>query len=247
MLSRLKKLFDGARHRWNTVSHVLDAGLHARPGTVRSRWVLFIAEVIRQVRRDDVSLMSAGVAYYAVLSVLPLGVALSGVLGLFADSETVQRAVESFFAVYVPAASDDFLDQLGGRSAAANSLSAAIGLIGLLWTGTAMLSALAKAINRAHGIQQDRPFYLGRPRALLLGATVFIAFGISVYSSAAITAASQFNVPLIGELTALQWAARVPSLLLTFTTFALTYQLLPNKRTRWRNSLPAAALAATAF
>jgi membrane protein len=106
---------------------------------------------------------------------------------------------------------------------------------------------MAKAINRAHGIREDRPFYLGKPRALLLGAAIFLTFAISVYSAAVITAASRLEVPGLGELTALQWLARVPGFLLTFVTFALTYQLLPSKPTHWRNTLWGATVATVGF
>ena len=57
---------------------------------------------MRDMKRNDAGLLAAGVAYYAVLSLLPLALALWGVLGLFADSADVARAIESFFSVYLP-------------------------------------------------------------------------------------------------------------------------------------------------
>ncbi len=240
------RIVPALKNRYRAFKYILFQREEDRAGYVRSPFVRTAAETVRQIKRDDLTLMAAGVAYYAILSVFPLTLLLLGILRLFADSATARANLENFFSVYLPD-SIGFVDQIADQDAGFSSLLGVLGLIGLLWSGTAMLSALNKAVNRAFGIHDDRPFYKARPRNVLLGIAVIAAFAASLFGSAAIESVSQFNVPVIGRQTWVQVFARFLPFGVTLATFVLIYKVLPNARTSWRNVLPAALFAAVLF
>lgn len=240
------RIISTVRDRIKALRYVISVRARERYNTIDNPWFRQVTETVRHIKRDDVTLMAAGVAYYAVLSLFPLTLMLLSVLRLFADSESARENLENFFSAYLPD-SVGFVDQISGQDVGISSLAGIIGFFGLLWGGTAMISAMARSINRAFGIKEDRPFYKSRPRAVLLGLAIITAFAASLFGSTAIETVSQFSVPVIGQLTWVQLFARVLPFILTFVTFALIYKVLPHTTTRWNNVLPAAIVAAVLF
>lgn len=212
----------------------------------QNKRVQLVIETVRQTIRDDVTLMAAGVAYYAVLSLFPLTLLLLAVLRLFSSAESSRQNLESFFSIYVPD-SGAFVDQITGQAVGVTSLLGAIGFVGILWSGTAMISALTKAVNRAFGIHRDLPFYRDKPLSILLGMGVMLAFAASLFGTAAIEALSRLDIPVIGRLTWVQVVARLLPYAVTAATFGLVYKLLPQTITRWKDVVPVALLGAVFF
>lgn len=234
------------KNRYIAFRYIIFQREEDRAGYVRSPFVRIAAETVRQIKRDDVTLMAAGVAYYAVLSLFPLTLLMLGILRIFADSATARENLENFFSVYLPD-SVGFVDQISTQDAGVSGLLGVVGFFGLLWGGTAMLSAMTRAINRAFDITSRRPFYKERPINIVVGIGVLVAFGASLFGSAAIESVAQFNVPVIGKQAWVQVFARLLPFAVTFTTFSLIYKLMPNASTTWRNVLPAALFAAVLF
>jgi hypothetical protein len=58
-------------------------------------WWQLLTQVRERIERNHVSMMSAGVAFYALFSVFPALSALISIYGLFADRSDVQRELES--------------------------------------------------------------------------------------------------------------------------------------------------------
>ena len=190
--------------------------------------------------------MAAGVAYYAVLSLFPLTLLILAVLRLFSNAEASRRNLENFFSIYVPN-SAGFVAQITGQTVGVSNLLGVIGLIGIAWSGTAMISALTKAVNRAFGIHQDLPFYRDKPLSILLGMGVLLAFAVSLFGSAAIEAVTRLDVPIIGRLAWVQIFVRLLPFGVTTATFVLVYKLLPQIATHRKDVLPAALLGAVFF
>ena len=234
------------KDRYRALQHVFEVHVKNRYKNTENPVVRQVVETIRQIQRDDVTLMAAGVAYYAILSLFPLTLLLLGILRLFLDSESARANLENFFSVYLPD-SVGFVDQIARQSAGASSALGIVGFVGLLWGGTAMLSALSRAMNRAFGVTDDRPFYKQRPLTILLGLAVIGAFALSVFGSAALESVSRFSVPIIGELAWVQVLARLLPLAVSVATFMLIYKILPATAVKWSNVVPAAILAAVLF
>lgn len=239
-------IFSAIKDRYTALRYVFKVRVGERYEDLQNPVVRQAVETVRQMKRDDVTLMAAGVAYYAILSLFPLTLLMLSILRLFSDSESARENLENFFSAYLPD-SVGFVDQISGQSFGVSGLLGVVGFLGLLWGGTAMLSALSRAVNRAFGITSDRPFYKQRPLTVLLGLGVIAAFAVSLFGSAAIEAVSQFSVPVIGELTWVQVFARFIPLAVSIATFTLIYKLLPNTSVKWSNVIPAALLAAVLF
>jgi membrane protein len=75
-------------------------------------WRQLLTQVRERIERNHVSMMSAGVAFYALLSVFPALSALISIYGLFADRSDVQRELESLAGVLPTEAMQLLADQM---------------------------------------------------------------------------------------------------------------------------------------
>ncbi|MCY4655017.1 MAG: YihY/virulence factor BrkB family protein, partial [Dehalococcoidia bacterium] len=135
------------------------------------------------------------------------------------------------------------------------NLRSALGLfsfLGLLWSGSAMMGALDRAINRAWDIHNDRPIYIGKPRHFLMVLSAGLMFTISMSSAAIVRTAQELpslNLPIIGFV--IQNLGYIilqgVSFVLMLVIFLMMYKVIPNTKTYWRYVWPGALVAAILF
>ena len=218
-----------------------------------SRYFLarLIVRTVQEMSADDATHMAAGVAFYVLFSLFPLLLGLTALLSFFIESEEVQSQLADFATSYLPGSEELVVLNLD----ALVRLRGAIGifaLVGLLWSGTAAFGAVGRAVNRAWDVHRDRPFYIAKPRQLLMALGVGILFLLSVGAATAARMADRlaqsdvaslsFLYDTVGQLV-LQWT----SFILTLGIFLLVYKFMPNTKTHWRYIWPGAILGAVLF
>jgi membrane protein len=114
-----------------------------------------------EIGRDHVSLLAAGSAYYAMLAIFPLLIAVVTIYGLVADPADVQHVLSSTARV-IPGNVQQILEQQLIQIASGTSKSLGWGvvlsLIGLLWSASSGMAALLKAVNIAYDEEDTRSF-----------------------------------------------------------------------------------------
>src|SRR5687768_9337403 len=119
-----------------------DAGNHRgreaqRPGQVPARgWWDIAMRVKNEVTKDNVSIIAAGLALYALLAVFPaLGAAVS-IYGLFASPEQIAQHMNSFSGVLPAEATQILQNQLQSLSGQEQALSVGLvlGVLIALWS-----------------------------------------------------------------------------------------------------------------
>ena len=213
-----------AKNRFASVRHTFPARL--------------TANVIENCGSHDAGHMAASTSYYALLSLFPLMLGVSAILGIFIGSERLQKAIIDFVVQYLPG-SEQFIDNSVSSLMDYRGTIGIASVIGLLWTGSALFGSITTVINRAWGIQKDPPFYKNKPRQLAMTLGIGIIFGLSITLSATIQWATSIEIGgrtiailLGGEtVTAL---LRMPTILISFGIFASLYKIIPNTDTKWK-------------
>jgi len=137
----------------------------------------------RQVRSDNVPLLAGGVAFYAMLALVPaLGAAVS-LYGLVATRAQVDTQMASLTATLPAEARQLITAQL--RTITASSpgglqLSFATGLAVALWSASSGMRWLLAALTAASGETEKRGFLKLRSLALLLTLGAIMALGVSL-------------------------------------------------------------------
>lgn len=216
---------------------------------------IFVVEltirVFREMSEDDLTHMAAGVAYYALFSLFPLVIGMITVFSYFLEPEQIQANISGAIGGFLPGSEQFVQDNIEGIL----NIRSALGLfsfLGLLWSGSAMMGALDRAINRAWDIHNDRPFYIGKPRHILMVISVGIMFPISMSSAAIVRTAQELpslDLPVVGFVIDNMGYIILQgmSFVLMLVIFLMMYKMVPNTKTYWRYVWPGALVAAVLF
>lgn len=189
---------------------------------------------------------AATIAYYAFFSMFPLILFLIAGSGYFLEDQVTQQEVYAYFEHYIPQISRAARANVEQILAARDTISL-VAVITLLWSASSVFSAVSRAINRAWGIEQPRPFWKEKLLAVVMVLLVSLLLLSSTVASAAFGLVSQLlflGVPLT-PVNRFLWSAfslALPPVSL-FVLLGLVYRFTPNTMVRWRVVWPGAALA----
>lgn len=144
--------------------------LTMRMSTVRSI-VAFLRGLRTRVAQDRLTVIAAGVAFYAMLTIFPALAALVAIYGLALDPPHLTEQLASMAALLPPQAAELLTRQLlelAGVDRTALSFSAAGGLVLSLWSTSTSVRALMMALNVAYDAQEERGFFKRMSVSLLL-------------------------------------------------------------------------------
>jgi membrane protein len=199
-------------------------------------WVDVFKRTFKQFLADDCMGLSQQIAYSSLLAFFPAVVFLVGVLDLIG----VYDALQDFLNPVAPAAVTDLIEQLQEDSGGGGTVVAIVaGAFLAVWAASGAMSTVAKAVNRAYGRLETRPFWKVRLISLIL-----------VVASGLVTAGMLLMIVLGGKLgeaigaqadlgSAFNWLwdlARWPlAFVIVLLLFALIYYLAPNTDQRnWK-------------
>ena len=188
--------------------------------------------------------MAAGISYYGLLSLFPLILGLLAILGFFLPSEAVQQVLFDLFSNIFPG-SIDWLEENIKNLIRLRGPIGIVGLIGLIWAGSAFFGAVSRAINRTWGVRKDRPYHLRKLRdlSMVLGIVILMLMSMGLTSLLSILSQSDISLPS----GVLDFALGLLSFLAALAVFSIVYRYVPNTRVQWRYVWPGALAAAIAF
>lgn len=168
------------------MAHVSHAERPSHFGT--ADWREVGKRVKGEVSRDNLSIVSAGVAFYAIFALFPALAALVSIYGLVANPSDVQQMMQSiqgFLPKEAAGIISGQLNKLVANSGSALGVGAAVGILVALWSATKGTKSMMTAMNIAYGEEEDRGFLRFNAVALLMtlglivGAVIAIAFVIA--------------------------------------------------------------------
>ena len=211
--------------------------------------IALVVRTIQELGHNDAAHLSAGIAYYSLLSLFPLLLGLIAILGTILPSETVQKEIFEFLEANLPIA----VDIVERNITSVIQFRSRLGIIsigGLLWTGSLLFGAISRAINRAWNVRHDRPFFIRKLRDIGMTIGLCILFLISQGVTAVFSILRSFNLPTLDfshidpDINILN---RFISFFIIFIILLLLYKYIPNTRTRWRYIWTGALISSILF
>jgi membrane protein len=183
---------------------------------------------------------SAAIAFWAILSLPPLLIALGSLGALLFGEEAVRTIVVEQVLALVPA-QRELVEQAVPAGVTLGAVPAVASVAALLFAGSRVLSALVEAINVMWGDEPAAGFW--RKQRL----RVVMLFGIAILFAASV--ATEYLVGRMSDAPGLTSVASVVTrnalpTLLVFGGLVLAYRLLPGRPTRLRTVLVGAGTAA---
>jgi membrane protein len=148
-------------------------------------WKDVLVRVRVEAKDDGVTLMSAGVAFYALLALVPGLVALISIYGLLAEPSDVKEQVTSTLSAAPAEVRELVTAQLEAIVASAGGdavVGAVIGLVLALWSASSGVGHLVEAINRTYDEKETRGFLRLKiiSLALTVGSVLFIVVAFAI-------------------------------------------------------------------
>ena len=229
-------------------------------GKLSSRWFQygraffhreFASWLWRQISEDAITGRAAQLSYYFLLSLFPLLICFSALLGYFFAAETklVQRFLQYLGTMMPRAAFDVVRATMDDLSQSRGGGLLSVGLLMALWMASSGMEAVIEGLNVAFQVEEARPWW--RRRLVALGLTITVA--LLAGGALGLTLAGGIGARLVTDFIDLgdiwsplwrvvQWIA---SALFLLFAIALVYFLGPNlkKRRKAQVILPGAIVA----
>jgi membrane protein len=206
--------------------------------------------VFKEFGKDNGSLMAAAVAFYLVLSIIPLiilGVAVIGfILEAMQRSSPNNEATNQVFRFvnqFMPinkSTIHGWIQKLVNERA---NIGIA-GLAGVALTATGGFATLENAINVMWN-RPNRNFIMNKLYAFMMMIIIGVLFGLSVGSTAAVQWAGKLPILApVAQSGLLQVVGYVLPIVISGLMFATIYKVYPNGRSGWKPALTAGFITA---
>ena len=197
--------------------------LNRRLEAAAARWrpARVILATLAAVTRNDAQQLIAGIAYYGMVALIPVSVALLQFLGLALGPELSLGWFESWSSRLLPSSID-----LGGSLAAGDSaivgITGLFALLGLVWGSYKLFGSVGVVVNRMWGIAPAQVGIFGKTRQyLLMSATSIVLLLSSVFTYLIFSSAQD-------------WWSNLIAGLLAGAAFLIVYRYVPERPVRWR-------------
>jgi membrane protein len=129
------------------------------------------------VNNLNLSLLAAGTAFWAVLSIFPALIAMVTIYGLAASPDQVTKQVSRLGGSLSGSTKTVLTDWLKGLTSTGRQglgIGLVVGLVALLWAVSSGVQNLVKAISAAYEQEDDRKFFKLRALSLVLSVGVIM-------------------------------------------------------------------------
>ena len=214
----------------------------------KTTWWERFGRVWTSLASDNISIMAAGIAYYAMLSILPGMSAQVLTYGLVADPLSIEEHVDALSGVLPTEALKLLSGQLHALVSAPPEklgLGLVISVLIALWSATSGTSAIMNALTVAYAGKEDRGLlhFYGLAIALTIGGALF---GLIALLLIAVVPAAAAHLPLSpwgqGLLPQIRWPLLA---ILSFLWLGTLYRLAPKRARPGWDFLRAGTIAAS--
>ena len=206
--------------------------------------------------RDRCSIAAGGITYFALISIFPLALVALSVGGFMLENEADRQDFIDSIIDEIPldeeSGAEDLEDIIVSIANARGTLGI-FGILGALYTGSALFTAVRLALNGVFGGEKLRSFFAGK--AIDIG--LVMVFALLLFLSIAATFAITFIVGVVDEIVPKDAEAItrfglvvsyfvIPPAIST-ATFLLLYAIVPAQPVPWRAALPGVMVATVVF
>jgi len=195
-----------------------------------------VKRVWNEIKQDEVFGRAAQLSYYFLLSLFPLLIFLTSVIGVIIGSESsIRRSLFSHLSQVMPPTAFTLIDSTMQEVAAASSGSKiSFGILAALWAASNGMGAITEALNVAYDVKESRPWWKQRLTAisltiglsvLIIGALVLVLSGGKIADNLAANFALGTVFTFTWKL--LQWPIVFATMLFAF---AMIYYFAPDVR-----------------
>jgi membrane protein len=216
----------------------------------RTGWVGWAAwEFLRRLRRNDIMLMAAGIAFYWLLGIIPLLLLGTSAIGYFLGSS--DRAVDEVMLAarrMIPRSTVPDVEEFLRSLIQNRHVTGVIGLGALVWIAMGVFEAVAASLTTLTGGRETRSYLRRKLVALVLMGTVGLLFLVAMMGAWTLGAWSEIEQLIGARITlpgflASPGSSRYLTSILIAILFSIVYNIAPVRGIRWPAAIVGAAVA----
>lgn len=204
-----------------------------------------LRDFIERMIHAEVAGSAASLAFFFLLSLFPLLIILMTLLSYI---QIDQEELLGFIRTFAPVETMNLIetnlaDVMGKKSGTLLS----IGIIATLWSASNGMNAIARALNKAYDVKENRPFIIARGLAIFLTFLMVFVFIVALILQVfgheiGVFLLSFLHVPdqFLLLWTTLRWLG---SSLIPFVIFLALYWIMPNRKLTINSAIPGAIFA----
>jgi membrane protein len=184
----------------------------------------------KSIKEDQVPLLSAGVAFYALLSLFPLVIAAVSIYGLVANPDTVRDQIDDLTKMLSKDTAElvgEQLKQVTSGAGGALGFATVFGILTALWSASSGVKALITGVNLAYDETETRKFVKLRGLAIVFTLGAMVLMGVALATIVGYPPIAD-NLP-----TVLRWLVAIVRFLilggLLVVALAVLYRFAPDR------------------
>ena len=206
-----------------------------------------IRTILREVERKHLPLVSAGLAYYFLMSMIPALGLLAAIVAYLPQGSGTQ-GFRLFLAHVIPSHGLDAIDQVLATIQPHRSGLLSLSIIATLWLVSKSIKGIISGLDIVYDVHTPRSLWLNRIFAfgLTCGIGVLLLLGISLTVVGPMVESLLSRIAPVHSVWTILWpyAQWFLSATTTFAAIELLYLLAPNVPATRRITLPGAVIAA---
>jgi membrane protein len=202
---------------------------------------IILKESIISFRDDGCLNLSAAIAFYAILAIIPFLYLLVSLIGFFAGSEgQVLPKISAFITQLIPFISAIVLREVG-RINLGSGIFAWFAVFFMLWASTLIFDSIEFSMKRVFKSEYVRPFWVSKIMSLLfvpVAGLVFILLQtFNLFVDAFMRLNNYFGITLVPLLLNNLFLKHIFPFLLTFLLLTALYAIVPPGKAFFRQSI----------
>ena len=216
---------------------------------VQGAWLTIkrsLITIYNDVYDEHLFVFAAGLSYYFVLSLFPLLVSMSSLLG-YVPIPHLFEGLLSVMAKLVPGDGMSLVRNIVSDVSQKHRHFLTLGLVFTVWTASSGFAAIIDGLDLVYRVRETRRVWKTRPIALgltlLAGSLLLVAVGLMVegtYLGAWFTRKFDLNSAILAAWRYLRWGI---AMMFGILAVQLLYHFGPNVKQRFRDSLTGAIVA----
>jgi membrane protein len=206
---------------------------------LRLRW-LWGHTVAMAMRTDEdhVFMMAAGIAFNFITALVPTILLILFILGYVLDSAAIMRELNYYASTFIVSQGNrqDILETISEQITSLvqnRGIAGAIGIVGLLWTASALATSIRVAVNRVLRCREVRHYLIYKlydmAAIMLIGLLVFVSILIGPLMQLVLRASDKIGTVL--HLAGFDWlVSTLVNIAITLVLFYTIFRYMPYQR-----------------
>ena len=200
----------------------------------------YINKIIEKFQKDHVWVLSSGIAFNILISIIPFLLIALTVLGIYLDSSNALEKINEYISNVLPFQDEfkqKFIIQMSERAKELTSytfITGVIGIVGLSWTMSGLFSTMRDVMNKIYDFQSSVNYFFSKLQDFILVLVTIILFLISLSFASLLQVFHDISSYAFGEfITSNVTNVLIPvigSFIITYLMFLLLFRYLPQFR-----------------